>query len=69
MSDSLKKFIISALRTALVTFFTLLVPAMQSGGLTWTWSFWMPIIIGVLNAVARLVSDPAIPVSFGGTKR
>lgn len=68
LSDSTKKFLISAGRTLLAVFITTLTPAITSGGLSWTWSFWVPIIAALVNATARLLTDPSIPTEIGGSK-
>ena len=68
MQDSTKKFLLSVGRTFIATFFATLYPAIASGGISWTWSFWIPIVAGAINATIRAMTDSSVPVALGGTK-
>jgi hypothetical protein len=69
MSDKTKKYLLSAIKVFASTFITLLTAMLASGTpISWTVNFWLPIIASALNSAIKAITDPAVPVSLGGTK-
>lgn len=66
MSDTIKKYLISSLRVFAITIITLL--GATGGNISWTWTFWLPLLSAGLNAVLKAIIDPQVPERLGGTK-
>lgn len=65
--DVVKKYAISCLRVFITTVGTLLVAT--GGSISWTWTFWYPLLAAGMSAVLKSIIDPQVPERLGGTKQ
>jgi hypothetical protein len=70
MTDTIKKYLISAGKVFLATFVTTLLASLSSvGTISWTSSFWIPLIAAAISMAFKSILDPQIPINLGGTKK